>query len=114
MLRNAPIDGQLLQYDTPNWEPLRHLVGDEVTGWFMWMHEVELADGERLQAYKHVATRRYLHVAEDGRTFVFAGEQAYMPVGRRDAVDAALRDWELLIPRPDDMVAVRAALAHVR
>jgi hypothetical protein len=33
----------------------------------MWMFEVRLSDGTPLHAYKHIDTRRYLHLASDGR-----------------------------------------------
>ena len=58
--------GELSQYDRPNWDPLIDLVGVHLVRWFMWMHEFEV-DGTPAHAYKHVATRRYLHVGEDGR-----------------------------------------------
>ena len=49
----------------------------------MWMFEVVLSDGTRLQAYKHVDTRRYVHVAPDGATFVYDPPDRYrsMPAG---------------------------------
>ncbi|MDQ3726296.1 MAG: hypothetical protein M3335_10480, partial [Actinomycetota bacterium] len=36
---------------------------------FMWMGTVQLADGTRVQVYKHYWTRDYLHLSEDGRAF---------------------------------------------
>ena len=53
-----PIRGEGTQGDTPDWKPLEHLIGEEMIGWFMWMYEVELADGTRLDVYKHRMTRR--------------------------------------------------------
>lgn len=35
------------------------------------MCEIELKGGMRLHVYKHIDTRRYLHLTEDGRAFVF-------------------------------------------
>ena len=43
----------------------------------MWMFEVVLSDGTRLQAYKHIDTRRYVHVASDGATFVYEPPDRY-------------------------------------
>ena len=57
--------------ERPNWEPLIDLVGLELVRWFMWMGQVELIDDTLVHAYKHVATRRYLHVGEDGRLFAY-------------------------------------------
>jgi hypothetical protein len=56
--------------DAPEWQPLLDLVPDHV-GDFMWMFAVELDDGRRLDAYKHWWTRRYLHLTDNGRVFVF-------------------------------------------
>jgi len=38
---------------------------------FMWMFEVELESGLRLHAYKHIETRKYLHLDKEGRAFVY-------------------------------------------
>jgi len=46
----------------------------------MWMGTVRLVDGTRLQAYRHYWTRRYLHLAEDGRAFVFVPKTRYEEV----------------------------------
>jgi hypothetical protein len=81
--------GERSQGDHPNWEPLLALVGDVLVGEFMWMFEIELADGVAVHAYKHIITRRYLHIAEDGRTFVFTAPGRYRPIDR-DAVLAAV------------------------
>lgn len=43
-------EGDLRQYDEPEWRPLLEAVGEELVGDFMWMHEVELADGSPVQA----------------------------------------------------------------
>jgi hypothetical protein len=52
-------------------------VGEEVTGDFMWMFEVALTDGTKLQAYKHIDTRCYIHLASDGRAFVYEEPDRY-------------------------------------
>lgn len=44
------------------------------------MGTVQLVDGTRLQVYKHYWTRRYLHLSEDGRTFVFVPKTRYEEV----------------------------------
>jgi hypothetical protein len=71
--------GKWLKIDAPEWEPLLNLAPDHVVD-FMWMGTVRLTDGTRLQAYKHYWTRRYLHLAEDGRAFVFVPKTRYEEV----------------------------------
>jgi len=54
----------------------------------MGMHETELADGRRLHAYKHIQTRRYLPLADDGSASAY--------VSPDPPVDAALAPAEAL------------------
>ena len=58
------------QYDKPEWGPLLELAPDHVDD-FMWMFEVELESGLRLHAYKHIETRKYLHLDKEGRAFAY-------------------------------------------
>jgi len=88
MARRRTYMGRSTQGDTPNWEPLVELVGELVTGDFMWMFEVELENGTPLQAYKHVDTRRYVHLDPDGRAFVFESPDRYRPVPVADVLAA--------------------------
>ncbi|MFL5833023.1 MAG: hypothetical protein ACJ76B_03460 [Solirubrobacterales bacterium] len=74
-----PIRGKWLRVHAPEWEPLLNLAPDHVVD-FMWMGTVQLVDGTRLQAYKHSWTRRYLHLSEDGRAFVFVPKTRYEEV----------------------------------
>jgi hypothetical protein len=74
-----PIRGKWLRVDAPEWEPLLNLAPDHVID-FMWMGTVQLVDGTRLQAYKHYWTRRYLHLSEDRRAFVFVPKTRYEEV----------------------------------
>lgn len=76
--RNA-VRGRILKIDAPEWEPLLNLAPDHVDD-FMWMGTVQLTDGTRLQMYKHYWTRGYLHLAEDGRAFVFVPKTRYEEV----------------------------------
>jgi hypothetical protein len=71
--------GRWLKVDAPEWEPLLNLAPDHVVD-FMWMGTVQLTDGTRLQAYKHSWTRRYLHLSEEGRAFVFVPKTRYEEV----------------------------------
>jgi len=69
----------MLSIFVPEWEPLLNFAPDHV-GDFMWMFSVELKDGTRLQAYKQYWTRHYLHLASDGRAFVYLEKQRYEEV----------------------------------
>lgn len=73
------IRGRRLRVDAPEWEPLLSLAPDHVDD-FMWMGTIQLADGTRLQMYKHYWTRGYLHLSEDGRAFVFVPKTRYEEV----------------------------------
>ena len=80
--------GRATQGDEPEWRPLLDAVGQEVTGDFMWMFEVELSNGTRLQAYKHVDTRRYVHLDHGGAAFVFEPPNSYRNVPTREVLAA--------------------------
>lgn len=46
----------------------------------MWMFEVELSDSQRLQAYKHIDTRRYIHLDAGGGAFAYESRERYRSV----------------------------------
>jgi len=69
----------MLSARDPEWEPLLNFAPDHV-GDFMWMFAIELTDGTRLQAYKHYWNRDYLHLDNEGRTFIYAGNERYEEV----------------------------------
>ncbi|MBA2347718.1 MAG: hypothetical protein H0V81_05420 [Solirubrobacterales bacterium] len=66
----------------PGWGPLERLTDDDplLLGRFMWMGEVRLEDGRRLQAYKHIDTRRYLYLSDELDAFEYRGhpEEHYL------------------------------------
>jgi hypothetical protein len=103
------IDGTLSRYEDPDWEPLVALVGTELAPWFMWMHAVELEDGRLVHAYKHVATRSYLHLGEAGGAFAYH-DGRYRAMAPHRAIREAFAGWEPLLPAPDDPVAHAALL----
>jgi hypothetical protein len=105
------IRGSLLQFDKPEWKPLEYLIGCELSSWFMWMHAIRLDDGREVHAYKHVATRRYFHLALDGTAFLYGGDW-YRPITGAAAIREAFNGWENLLPRPDDPETVRFALTR--
>jgi len=102
--------GTLLQLDEPDWGPLVTLVGAELASWFMWMGAIALADGAVVQAYKHIDTRRYLHLAADGRAFVYTPRGRYQETTRQDAIEEAFHRWESFLFESDEPELLRAAL----
>ncbi|HUZ29430.1 MAG TPA: hypothetical protein VMU90_09325 [Solirubrobacteraceae bacterium] len=86
------IGGRTVQVTQPNWDALRALVDDELADRFMWMSEVELEDGTRLHGYQDEPSRRYLHLADDGRAFYFTREARYRQVDPRTALMALYID----------------------
>jgi hypothetical protein len=95
------IAGRGIQGDHPDWKPLLDLVGPVLVRWFMWMYEIALADGTPVHAYKHVATRRYLHLAAGERAFAYTGRDRYREIDTQQALEAAFCEWEELLPEPD-------------
>lgn len=104
------IAGEMVQGDRPNWKPLEVMVGEELAGEFMWMFQVDLADGTAAHAYKHIWTRRYLHLGEDGRTFAFTSSGGYRTVDPFDLLLAVFDGWECLTDEQADVGALRTAL----
>lgn len=103
--------GELSQYERPNWDPLIDVVGVHLVRWFMWMHEF-VVDGTPAHAYKHVATRQYLLIGEDGRLFGATPRFRYRVVERDAALEKVFEDWEEAIPQPDETAL--AALEQLR
>lgn len=110
-----PANASVVQYEDPTWKPLLDVVGEELAGWFMWMCELELATGERVHAYKHRVTRRYLHLTGDGRAFAPAVSGHYLPATVREALEELVEQWEeLTLPaniREHCDVAIERAVA---
>ena len=85
--KTKDIKGESFSLEEPEWGPLLNLVGEEIAEEFMCMFGVGLEDGRRLIAYKHHRNRRYFHLSDDGRAFLFIydeddlhAEGAYRPV----------------------------------
>ena len=78
----------------PNWAPLEHaLAPDNDLGGWMWMCAVTV-NGQRIEQYKHRATRRYLNLDGEGQAWMldFSDEQA--PVAAPIPLSAGLA-WAL-------------------
>jgi hypothetical protein len=71
--------GKFRQAKEPVWAPLLELAPEDIDD-FMWMCEIELTDGARVQSYKHYWTRRYIHLDLGGRAFVYLDENRYEEV----------------------------------
>jgi hypothetical protein len=102
MANDGSLAGDLVQYDIPDWRPLYDIIGVELADWFMWMHEIELADGARVHAYKHISTRCYFHLAHDGRAFAYTRGGRYAELARSWAIHLVFDGWEDLASWPED------------
>jgi hypothetical protein len=115
MAAGHSIRGEIRQCDNPEWGPLEALLGsDDLCSHFMWMGDVELEDGTILNAYKHSWTRRYLHLADDGRTFDYLSDvvdgDGYRRMEPYLAMGEVFARWGCCEPTPEERAALRAAL----
>lgn len=88
-MRSREIIGRSLADRTPTWQPLLALAPTHVDD-FMWMFSIGCEDGTRIHAYKHWQTRRYLHLAEDGRAFAWRSPNRYRETDPRFLLDLVL------------------------
>lgn len=95
-MRDPIIHGTSRPADEPDWQPLLDLIGKHLTGFFMYMAQIQLEDGAMAHAYKHHATRRYLHIREDGRTLGYVGFGTYDEINPNTAISDAFAGWETL------------------
>ena len=96
MSRSCGVRGSLGQFEHPVWEPLLGVVGEHLTGTFMWMNDVRLSDGIRVHTYKHIWTRRHLYLDESGRAYEVAPCHCFVPMRLDFALEAALCNWWFL------------------
>jgi len=109
------VPGGSIQHQTPDWEPLLDvLVDHDLVSWFMWMYEVELADGARVHAYKHQYTRRYMFLATDGGAYAYCRNGEYLEIPTASAIEGAFETFERYDPPKEDLAALRAALSRAR
>lgn len=92
-MRSTDTTGVMLDSESPEWGPLLALVGEQLVETFMWMFEVELETGTRLHAYKHIWTRRYLHLDGSGRAYYYRGEHTYRRIEPARLLEAVLETW---------------------
>jgi hypothetical protein len=110
MRDSGAIRGSLGQCVRPSWGPLLGLVGEALMSELMWMSEIPLTDGTVLHAYKHILTRRYAHIAEDGRTFAVTPSGLYRPIDPFAALVEVFYGWERLAGKDDNVEVLWGAL----
>jgi len=105
------IQGETRQYKEPDWGPLENVLSsDELCAHFMWMGDIELEDGTIVNEYKHRWTRQYLHLADDGRAFIYVGDERYQEADLTLAIGAVFLGWEGCEPTLEERVALQSAL----
>lgn len=108
------ITGQSLQGQSPCWDPVLK-VAPELVEHFMWMFELELEDGRRVHAFKHISTRRYLHLDHRAKAFVYMGDNRYRPTDIDFLLEEALRPWwETLDATPEEVAACWTVIERAR
>ena len=105
-----PIRATRAPRDPPEWAPLLRHVGPFLARWFMYMGRYRLDDGTHLHAYKHVDTRRYFHLHDDLRCFVFAGDEMYAEVPRHATMLQVFGDYGSYPSGQDEFKVYRSAV----
>jgi hypothetical protein len=99
------------QQEEPDWGPLIAAVGEDLAGWFMWMFAPRTRSGRALQAYKHVSSRRYLHLDAGGAAYAYLASGRYRRIDLADALELVFEPWWSLDHAPlEDVVAAWAAI----
>jgi hypothetical protein len=114
MTRERRVFGETIVADVPVWEPLERAVGTRLMSTFMWMYEIRTTAGGRIHAYKHIDTRRYLHLDDDARAYEFVAEQRYRPIPLAEAIELAFASWHRLGASPDELADADAAADRAR
>lgn len=70
-VKNPTRERRGLPTSGPAWEPLENLVGYDGAHPFMAMSGGRTDEGDPVFAYKHMDTRRYIHLTEDGRAWKY-------------------------------------------
>lgn len=111
MPANKGIDGEMLQYDEPDWLPLALVAGIDLLDDFMWMHEVRLSDDRRLHAYKHTDTRSYLYLDAEGNAFEYGEDDRYRQIPLIRALRQAFHPlWRGVCSAPGAPARARRAM----
>ena len=103
--------GEVCNFKQPNWRPLER-VAEEIAGAFMWMFEVDMENGDRVHAYKHIDTRCYLHLGVSGTAYAYVDEDDYRVVDLGTLLSEALMDWGAFGATPADLEACERIIAR--
>jgi len=114
MAPERAIKGTVVQAEDPDWSSLEAVLGTDLAGWFMWMYELRLDDGTRVDAYKHVTTRRYLHLTATGSALRYNVEGRYLGIDLASAITTAFDGWRCAGPGPREVQHLTAAVASAR
>ena len=116
MLRTSSITGFVIEERAPDFAPLESVVGAGLAIWFMWMFEVELDDGRHLHVYKHLVTRRYLHLSRAGEAFEFRNlnNGTYCQIALATAIVRAFWGWEQHAPSNAEVESLVRAVRSAR
>jgi hypothetical protein len=108
--------GEITGADEPDWEPLIALMAPELVGSFMWMFPVTLADGTRVEAYKHRWTRRYLYLDADLRAWGYREDGRYSLQRSVAAILELVLSpwWERGNAEPDEVLLCWDAIGRAR
>jgi hypothetical protein len=95
------IGGSFCEPGRCDFTALEDLVRDVIVSRFVWLFEVELEDGSRMDIYRSRDTCMDLFVAEDGRAFDWAGRGRYREIDPFEAlIDACV--WGYRRPASED------------
>ncbi len=109
-----PIRATWALSELPDWGPLLHHVGPFLARWFMYMGRYRLDDGTYLHGYKHVDTRRYFHLHDDLRCFVYEGDDTYREVPRRTTMFQVFGDYGFYPSDEEEFEVYRSAVQVAR
>jgi hypothetical protein len=71
----------------------------------MWMYEVELADSTHVQVYKHIDTRRSVHLAADGSAYYYEPPDRYVRIAAGYVFAEVFRDLPRLGGVTEEQIA---------
>lgn len=54
----------------PNWKPLEEKIGARCAE-YMYIAGYQLEDGTMVYAYKHIDSRKYINLSDDGREWLY-------------------------------------------
>jgi hypothetical protein len=113
--RRRVVTGRAVQGARPDWRPLARIMGEDLLSTFMWMYEVETAHSRRLHVYKHIETRRSLHLDRHGNAYAYLGDDRYSRVALSAVLEEILRPWwEDLNASPEEVASAWVAIDQAR